>query len=69
MYTVLTRKIKVKEILMNQDKKKRVNLSLDKPTLKVLQEISDTNAYGSISSTIRILTKKYGKQELRKKVQ
>ena len=49
---------------MNQDKKKRVNLSLDELTLATLQSISDENAYGSISSTIRIMVKKYGKQEL-----
>lgn len=48
---------------MSQDKKKRVNLSLDALTLAALQEISDKNAYGSISSTIRIMVKKYGKQE------
>jgi len=47
-----------------EDRKKRVNLSLDKKTLDALQEISDFNAYGSISSSIRILVKKYGKQEL-----
>ncbi len=49
---------------MSQDKKKRVNLSLDELTLATLQEISDLNAYGSISSTIRIMVKKYGKREL-----
>lgn len=48
---------------MNQDKKKRVNLSLDALTLATLQKISDENAYGSISSTIRIIVKKYGKRE------
>ena len=53
---------------MNQDKKKRVNLSLDAQTLATLQSISDTNAYGSISSAIRIMVKKYGKQELREEV-
>ena len=50
---------------MDQDsKKRRVNLSLDKQTLETLQLISDKNAYGSISSAIRIMVKKYGEQEL-----
>jgi len=50
--------------MKNQDnKKKRVNLSLDEQTLATLQEISDLNAYGSISSAIRIMVKKYGKLE------
>ena len=50
---------------MSQEKKRRVNLSLDKQTLDALQEIADFNAYGSISSAIRVITKKYGKQELK----
>ena len=51
---------------MTQDnKKKRVNLSLDKQTLETLQLISNKNAYGSISSAIRIMVKKYGDIELK----
>jgi len=50
---------------MNQDtKKKRVNFSLDKLTLDTLAEIAEHNAYGSISSAIRIMVKKYAKLEL-----
>ena len=53
---------------MPQDTKKhRVNLSLDKLTLETLQLISDKNAYGSISSAIRIMVKKYGDKELEQK--
>jgi len=53
---------------MNQEsnrKNKRVSLTLDKKTLDALQQISEENAYGSISSSIRIMVKKYGKLELR----
>lgn len=52
--------------MTQDDKKKRVNLSLDKPTLETLQLISDKNAYGSINSAIRIMVKKYGNNELSK---
>ena len=51
--------------MKNQDKKRRVNLSLDELTLATLQQISDDNAYGSISSAIRIMVKKYAKDELK----
>lgn len=46
--------------------KKRVSLTLDKQTLDALQTIAETNAYGSISSAIRIMVKKYGNNELSK---
>lgn len=44
--------------------KKRVSLTLDKQTLDALQIIAETNAYGSISSAIRIMVKKYATSEL-----
>ncbi len=52
--------------MTDQDKKKRVNLSLDKQTLDSLAEISEFNSYGSISSAIRIMVKRYGRNELKR---
>ncbi len=44
--------------------KKKVTLSLDEETLKLLNSISNDCGYDSISASIRIMVKKYAKYEL-----
>jgi len=47
-----------------KSKMKRKQLSLDADTIDMLNKIEKANKYGSMSSTIRIMVAKYGKQEL-----
>ena len=47
----------------NVDKKKRYNISLDEQTKQELIRIANECGYGSVSSAIRVLVKKYGKYE------
>jgi metal-responsive CopG/Arc/MetJ family transcriptional regulator len=42
----------------------RISLSIDKELKDVLLEIAKEKGYGSLSATIRVMIKKYSKQEL-----
>lgn len=50
---------------MTKVKQKKVTLSLDEETMNVLSQLANNCGYGSMSASIRILVKKYGKKELR----
>ena len=50
---------------MSNSKKKKVTLSLDEETLVLLNSISDSCGYDTISASIRIMVKKYARYELR----
>ena len=52
-------------ISMSNSKKKKVTLSLDEETLTLLNAVSDTCGYDSISASIRIMVKKYARYELK----
>ena len=47
-----------------RNNKKKVTLSLDEETLKLLTTIANDCGYDSISASIRIMVKKYAKYEL-----
>jgi hypothetical protein len=47
-----------------EGKFKRITVTLTPEQLDLLSTISDTNGYGTISATLRVLVTKYGKQEL-----
>lgn len=54
-----------RKFCMTKVKQKKVTLSLDEETLKVLSQLADVCGYGSMSASIRILVKKYGTTELK----
>ena len=47
-----------------QGKFTRITVTLTPKQLDLLNEISVTNGYESISATLRVMVTKYGKQEL-----
>ena len=44
-------------------KKRSITLNLDGNTIEMLKQLGEDCGYGSISNSIRILVKKYGKKE------